>query len=370
MVVAPESVGMTSKGLERVEALFNEQIEQGLHPGAAMAVYRHGKLVLDLHGGMADVEAGKPVNEDTMFVIFSSTKPLAAFCWHILWERGQLEMGDWIADRWPEFRAGGKEDVTVKHILTHTGGFPDTPPELTPDKLIDWDACVSAVAKAPLRFRPGEAIAYHSLNFGWVVGEVLRRVDGRTISQFLREEVTGPLGMKDMYLGLPATEEERVAKLYVSEEIETPEVVAVFNQPAVHQAVIPAANGISTARDLARFYAMLGMAGELDGVEVIRSGVIRYVAAVQEEGRDVLSDQEVKLGLGFAVDDPRMGSQRSSGRYNHSIGHSGFGSSIGWVDLAERLAVAIITNGVRGDESNEERLKALSEAVRDACVYS
>ena len=107
-----------------------------------MAVYRHGKPVLDIYGGMADVESGKPVTEDTLFVIFSSTKPLAAFCWHILWERGQLEMGDWIGDRWPAFREGGKEDVTVKQILTHTGGFPETPPELTPDKLADWDACV------------------------------------------------------------------------------------------------------------------------------------------------------------------------------------------------------------------------------------
>ena len=367
MVVSPESVGMNSQGLERVKALFHEQIEQGLHPGAAMAVYRHGQLVLDIYDGMADVESGKPVTEDTLFVIFSSTKPIAAFCWLILWERGQLEMGDWIVDRWPAFREGGKEDVTVKHILTHTGGFPETPPELTPEKMVDWDACVAAVAKAPLRFRPGETIAYHSLNFGWVVGEVLRLVDGRPIGQFLREEVTDPLGMKDFYLGLPPSEEGRVAKLYVTEKVETPEVVALFNAPAAHQAVIPAGNGISTARDLARFYAMLSMAGTLDGVEVIRPGVIRSAAAVQEKGEDALSGQSVKLGLGFAVDDPRMGTQRSSGRYNHSIGHSGFGSSIGWLDLEERLAVAIITNGVRGEESNGERLTALSEAVRDAC---
>ena len=229
MVVSPESVGMNSQGLERVKALFREQIEQGLHPGAAMAVYRHGQLVLDLYGGMADVESGKPVTEDTLFVIFSSTKPIAAFCWLILWERGQLEMGDWVGDRWPAFREGGKEDVTVRHILTHTGGFPETPPELTPEKMVDWDACVAAVAKAPLRFRPGEAIAYHSLNFGWVVGEVLRLVDGRPISQFLREEVTDPLGMKDFYLGLPPSEEGRVAKLYVTEKIETPEMVDLFN---------------------------------------------------------------------------------------------------------------------------------------------
>ena len=216
-------------------------------------------------------------------------------------------MGDWIGDRWPAFREGGKEDVTVKHILTHTGGFPETPPELTPEKMVDWDACVAAVAKAPLRFRPGEAIAYHSLNFGWVVGEVLRLVDGRPISQFLREEVTDPLGMKDFYLGLPPSEEHRVAKLYVREEIETPELVGIFNTPAAHQAVIPAGNGISTARDLARFYAMLSMAGTLDGVEVIRPGVIKSAAAVQEKGEDALSGQDVKAGAGLRRGRPANG---------------------------------------------------------------
>ena len=368
MTTSTEIVGMDPKGLDNVKALFHKQIDEGLHPGAAMAVYRKDKLVLDLYGGMADVETGTPVKKDTLFVIFSSTKPLAAFCWHLLWERGQLEMGDWIGDRWPGFAKKGKGRVTVRQILTHTAGFPDTPPELTPDKMTDWDAAVQAMENAPLRYQPGDVVAYHSLNFGWVVGEIVRRVDGRTISQYLRDEVTAPLGMKDFHLGLPPEEESRVAKLYPMDDCEVPDSVKVFNLPSMHQAVIPAANGISTARDLARFYAMLGMGGSLDGTEIVRSGLIKTIAAVQREEDDAISGRPVKLGLGFAVDDPRMGTQRSSGRYNHSIGHGGLGSSIGWVDLGTRLAVAIITNGVCGEDSNTKRLADLSEAVRDACL--
>ncbi len=363
-----DTTGMDPKGLERVKALFQEQIDQGLHPGAAMAVYRRDKLVLDIYGGMADAEAKRPVTGDTLFVIFSSTKPLAAFCWHLLWESGRLELGDRIADHWPEFAQSGKGGVTARHVLTHTGGFPDTPPELTPPMMLNWERAVRAIEEAPLRFQPGEVIAYHSLNFGWVVGEVVRRVDGRPISRFLREEVTGPLGMDDFYLGLPPKEGGRVAKLYAMEDCEVPEAVGLFNQPAVHQAVIPAANGISSARDLARFYAMLAMGGSLDGREIVRSGLVKSLAALQRQGEDALSGDAVKLGLGFAIDDPRMGTQRGSGRYNHSIGHSGLGSSIGWVDLDSRLSVAIITNGVRGDASNIERMRALSEAARDACL--
>lgn len=368
MITPVETVGMDPKGLDRVKALFQEQLDQGLHPGAAMAAYRNGKLVLDLYGGLADREAKKPVSQDTLFVIFSSTKPLAAFCWHLLWARGQLEMGDWIADHWPEFAKNGKDRVTVRHILTHTAGFPETPPELTPDKMTNWEASVQAMENATLSYEPGKVIAYHSLNFGWVVGEVVRRVDGRPISRFLQEEVTGPLGMKDFYLGLPPEQEPRVAKLYAMEDCDSSDTVDLFNRSEAHQAVIPAANGISTARDLARFYAMLSMGGSLDGTEIVRPGVIKSFAALQEEGEDRTNGREIKLGLGFAIDDPGMGTQRGSGRYNHSIGHGGLGSSIGWVDLGSRLAVAIITNGVRGDESNTQRMIALSEAVRDACL--
>ncbi len=367
MVTPAEVVGMDQKALDNVKALFQQQLDQGLHPGAAMAVYRHGKLVLDLHGGVADPDTGKPVDKDTLFVIFSCTKALAAFCWHIMWSRGMIELGHWLPEYWPEFAKNGKEDVEVRHILTHMGGFPDTPPELTPEKMADWGAAVTAIENAKLRYRPGEVISYHSLNFGWVIGEVVRRVDGRPISLFLKEEITGPLGMDDFYLGLPPDQEDRVAKLRWMVEEEKPPLVDIFNRPEIHQAVIPAANGISTARDLARFYAMLSMGGTLDGVDLVRPGIVKGFAVLQEEGEDVGNDRQVKLGLGVALDDPAMGRHRGDERYGATYGHGGLGSSIAWVEPDKRLAVAIITNGVRDRDSNQERLAALSNAVKDAC---
>ena len=372
MVVQAEAVGMDPKGVTHVKALFREQLERGLHPGAAMAVYRHGKLVLDLYGGLADRETGRPVTEDTRFVLFSSTKPLAAVCMHILWERGQGELGEWIADLWPEFGKNGKEHITIRQLLTHTAGFPDTPSELTWDKWGDWDAVVKAMENAKPTYEPGEVIAYHSLNFGWVIGELVRRVDGRPISQFLREEVTEPLGMKGFYMSLPPDQETRVAKIYAMEDWPWSELVEAFNRPEIHQAVVPAANGISTARDLARFYAMWSMRGRLDGVQILTPGTVRGVTAIQREGMDkgntILPGVESyrKLALGLLVDEPSMGTPR--GPNVHTFGHGGAGTSIGWADPDSRLAVAIITNGCRIDPLNTERLAGLSQAVRDACL--
>ena len=145
MVVAANSVQMDHQALGRVEALFQEQIDQELHPGAALAVYRYGQPVLDIQGGLADQATGKPVSPDTMFVLFSSTKPLAAACLYILLERGKFDWDDLVSKYWPGFGQNGKETVTIRHILNHQGGFPDTPHEITLEKWSDWDAVVHAL---------------------------------------------------------------------------------------------------------------------------------------------------------------------------------------------------------------------------------
>ena len=150
MVVAADTVQMDVSGLQRVEELFRQQIQEGVHPGAALAVYRHGKQVLDLYGGAADEKIGKPVTSDTMFVLYSSTKPLAAACLYILWERGKLNWDDKVADYWPGFALNGKSEVTIRHILTHRGGFPDTPSELSWDKWHDWDFVVQSMERVTL----------------------------------------------------------------------------------------------------------------------------------------------------------------------------------------------------------------------------
>ena len=368
MVVSADSVQMDRQALGRVEDLFQDQIRRKTHPGAALAVYRHGKHVLDLYGGVANTDSGKPVAVDTMFVLYSSTKPLAAATLYILWERGKLDWDDSVAKHWPEFAQHGKAAITIRHILTHQGGFPETPKELTWDKWRDWDAVVSSMEDITPVHEAGKVIAYHSINFGWVIAELVRRIDGRPFSQFLREELTNPLDMKDTYVGLPPSLETRVSRVHPMEDVPNDrfEFISDYNRPEVHGAVIPAACGIATARDLARFYAMLAAGGELDGARVLKPETVSEVTKQQVEGMDQTIGQHVRRSLGLALGDERMGATRKIG--SHTFGHGGAGTSVGWADPELGLAVAYITNGFRPNETNNDRLAVMSRAVRDACL--
>ena len=363
--------------------MFRELIREGLHPGASLAVYRYGEPVLDLYGGVADTSSGRPVTHDTLFVLFSSTKPLASACLYILKDRGKLDWDDKVSRYWPEFSQNGKTTVTIRHVLTHKAGFPETPAELKPanwKNWSDWDVAVSAMEQASPRWKPGSVLAYHSFNIGWVVGELVRRADGRPFSKFLREELTGPLGMTDTYLGLPPALEDRVSKIYmmsdpgVSDDSEA--IVSAFNRPEVHQAVIPAGGGISTARDMARFYAMMERGGTLDGVKILKPETVAEVTKLRVKGMDRIAQKEQRLTLGMRLAEPRMGSLGSQG--TRRFGHGGAGlSSSCWADPELGLAVAIVSNGFYDHEYQERvskpgakdpRLAALSQAVASACL--
>ena len=366
MVVAADTVEMDPQGLDRVEALFQEQIDQGTHPGSALAVYRHGKPVLDLFGGEADAEAGLPVNSNTMFILYSSTKPLAAACIHILWERGKLGWDDPVAEHWPGFAKNGKGDVTIRHVLTHQGGFPETPPELTWDKWHDWNNAVQAMEDIRPDYPAGKVLAYHPRNFGWVLGELVARIDGRSFQQFLREEVTERLEMNDFYVGLPADLESRVSKEHATDDCDHPYQVSMYNKPEVHQAVHPAGGGIATARDLARFFAMMEGGGTLDGVKILEPETVAAVTTLQVEGMDLTNERTTKRSLGLSLGDPRMGTSLTEDL--RTFGHGGAGTSVGWADPDSGLAMAYITNGYREDGTNLPRLAAMSQAVRDSCL--
>jgi CubicO group peptidase (beta-lactamase class C family) len=379
MTTEAKAGAMDSEGLRAVEALFRQQIDESLHPGASLAVYRHGRLVLELFGGLARLPAhrtgspagqasGQPVTPETLFVLFSSTKPLSAVCLHILLERGRLGLDDPVARHWPEFARNGKAAVTIRHVLTHSGGFPQNPPQLVPRKWGDWNAIVQAMEEIELIWEPGQDTGYHPLNFGWVVGELVRRIDGRPISRFLLEEVTGPLGMGDTYLGLPPELEGRVARLYAMDNEVDPQAVAAFNRPDVHQAVVPAGGGISTARDLARFYAMLAAGGTLDGVRILSPESVERAIAVQVEVR---RDRSLGIPMRWALGFHLGGNRVDLFGYDTSpraFGHGGHGSSVGWADPDLGLAVAIITNGLRSPAGHALRVAALSAAIRKACL--
>ena len=366
MVVEAQTVQMDSQALSSVERLFWEQIDGGSHPGAALAVYRYGQPVLDLWGGLSDGDSGKPIAQDTLYLIFASTKPLTAASLHVLWERGDLGWDDPVARYWPEFAQNGKGGVTVRHILTHQGGFPDLPKELTWDKWNDWGAVLLAMEMATPIYEPGTVIAHHSHNFGWVVAELVRRIDSRPFTRFMQEEITGPLGMLDTYFGIPPQLEDRVSKVHAMEDCDRLELVATFNRPEVHGAVHPGAGTISTARDVARFYALLERGGTLDGVQIMKPETVAEVTALQVEGTDPVQNLYVRRSLGLLLADDRMGSSRTDDI--RSFGHGGTGTSVVWADADSGLAMAYITNGHRANPTNRPRLAAVSQAVRDACV--
>ncbi len=366
MVVAAESAQMDPKGLERVEKLFMEQVETGVHPGAALAVYRHGKPVLDLYGGLADRESGRPITADSIFVLYSSTKAVSAACLHILWERGKFDWDDTVASHWPGFAQKGKEDVTIRHVLTHQAGFPDTPSHMTWDRWHDWEAAVEAMEQIPLDYKPGRVIAYHPRNFGWVVGELVRRIDGRPIDQFVREEITGPLQIQEFHLGIDPDMEERVAKLHAMEDCDRSSQVTIYNRPEVHTAVLPAGGGIATARGLAKFYAMMAGGGTLDGVVTLKPETVAEVTKQQSEGLDHTLDRQVVRSLGLSLGDPR--SATPGNESIRTFGHAGSGTSIGWANPDTGLAMAYITNGFRAEVSNTPRLAAISQAIQDAAL--
>lgn len=356
---------------QEVEHLFDQHIAEGVHPGAQLAVYHGGQLVLDLWGGLADTQRGRRVERETLFVLFSSTKPLASMAVHLLTERGQAQLDDPVAAHWPEFAANGKDQVTIRHILTHTGGFPQTPADFPWRDWGNWDAVVAAMEGCTPQWQPGEVSAYHPINHGWVCGELIRRIDGRPFPQFLCEEITAPLQMHDTYVGLPADLEDRVAKLHAMADVDEAGLgtVRTFNRPQVHQAILPAACGIATARDMARFYAMLAAGGSLDGVRIFAPETVARATTVEIDGAyDHSLDVHARRGLGFnlgglAEFSDRMGLTSTA----RVFGHGGAGTSICWADPDLELACVFIPNGFRGKASLTERCQMLSDAIRAVC---
>lgn len=360
------------KGLEQVEKLFREQIEsQRLHPGAALAVYHRGELVLDLQAGFSDTQQGRLLRPDNLFVLFSATKPLAAAALLQLVERGRAGLDDPVAEHWPEFAAQGKERITLRHLLTHRAGLWALPDEVSWRDWSDWTHMTGAIAAMAPLDEPGGRAAYHAMSFGWLVGEVVQRLARRPFSDYLREEITAPLGMHDTFVGLPDSELPRVSKLHAMEDAsrEGCGTVRIFNGRLLQQGVIPAANGISTARDMARFYAMLCSGGALDGTRVLQQDTVeRFVAPEGPPARDRVFGHAVQRGLGVELGGVlQLGDRKGQHATGRTFGHGGVGTSIAWGDADLDVGMAFIPNGYREGLDMVHRCRDLSDAVRAAC---
>ncbi|MBV8086092.1 MAG: beta-lactamase family protein [Chloroflexi bacterium] len=313
-------------------------VKAGPEVGLQIAAYVEGELVIDAWGGLADERTGRKVDGETLFMISSTGKGITATCLHILADQGRLKYDEPIATYWPEWAQKGKETATVRHALSHKAGAPRIEGQ-TPDMLLNWDATCRAIAETPAAFEPGTKTAYHVYSFGYICGEILRRIDGRPISQFLQDEICRPLGIDSLYFGIPDGLMPRVARL----KDWNPEARGMnadwHARPEVMRASIPAMAGIANARGVARHYAMLEGGGELDGVRLLSPERIREASEVQTDEEDFMFHVRAKRSMGY-----RLANDTGPGGGPRAFGHVGGGGSFGYADPGRHLAIALAKN--------------------------
>jgi CubicO group peptidase (beta-lactamase class C family) len=365
-----------------IQTLLNQRIETGAELGLQVAVYHRGEMVADAWAGVADADSGQPVDGETLFTSWSTTKGFAATCLHMLAERGQVDYDTPIAAYWPEFAHNGKESITVRHALTHTAGLPHMPTDPTPAMLCDWAAmCDFLVAQAPL-WTPGSRTGYHAWTFGWLVGEIVRRADGRPLAQFAQEELCQPLGIRDFYLGIPNEVETRVATLQHGPAPDdapppgdlflrclppTVTNAATVNRPDIRRASIPGGGGIMNARAIARHYAMLAGGGSLDGVRLLSPDRIDLMRSLQTDDHDLVLDRRLRKGMGYFLGGAEdAGGSQAMGTTGSEFGHPGLGGSLGFADPAHQLSFGLTKTLLTIDPDPAQSTAFLvAEVVRD-----
>ncbi|MEJ3746310.1 serine hydrolase domain-containing protein [Actinomycetes bacterium KLBMP 9797] len=362
--------GMVAAGFESVRAAFAANFARGAEVGAAVAVYRHGRPVVDLWAGTADPASGRPWHRDTLQVIFSATKSATAACAHLLAERGQLDLDAPVAAYWPEFAAAGKDRIPVRWLLSHQAGVPALDRPLPVADALAWEPMVAALAAQAPAWEPGTAHGYHGMTYGWLVGEVVRRVSGRSLGAYFAEEIAGPLGL-DFWIGLPKSEQHRVsrlvpapvpagppldpASLFVRSIFVTTEPLDL-DDPDTLAAEIPAVNGVCTARSLARFYA--GLIGAVDGVRLLDPATLAAATAEQASGVDRVLGVPTRPALGFGLPLPDMPWWSPS-----AFGFPGHGGSLGYADPATGIAFGYVPNRLHVDLAPDPRASALIAAL-------
>ncbi|MFE9096582.1 serine hydrolase domain-containing protein [Streptomyces sp. NPDC007264] len=377
--------GVVAEGFEPVREAFVRNFEKLGEHGAAVAVYRDGRKVVDLWGGARDVDGAEPWEHGTAQIVRSATKGVAAAVLLMLAERGELDLDAPVGHYWPEFKAHGKERALVRHVLAHRAGVPALDRPLTPAEAADPDHAARVVAAQAPAWEPGTDHGYHAQTYGWLTGELVRRVTGRSIGAWIADGIAGPLGL-DLWLGLPEAQAHRVgrvgplgtpaqdgtlrvrpkravAEAYADPGSLTRRAFAAItplpdeNDPAYRAAVLPASNGIATAESLARFYAALS--GEVDGVRLVAPRTLEEARAEASAGPDRVLVVTTRFGLGYMLHgsaSPLLGPG--------SFGHPGRGGSLGFADPGSGIAFGYVTNGFRTSVTADPRAQALVRAVR------
>ncbi|MFD7506804.1 serine hydrolase domain-containing protein [Streptomyces sp. NPDC059850] len=381
--------GEVAPGFEPVREAFKANFARHGDIGAAVCVYQHGRPVVDLWGGVADAETGRPWTRETLQLVYSATKGATATAAHMLAERGALDLDAPVAKYWPEFAASGKADIPVRWLLSHQAGLVTLDQPVPLKEALTWHPIAAALAAQRPLWTPGTAHGYHGRTWGWLVGEVIRRVSGRSPGRFFADEIAAPLGL-DFFIGLPAGERDRVSRMvYQRPDVdlttvpaeslpeELRELVAAwrdpnsfsnrayavtdppeidFSSPEVQAAELPASNGIGTAHALARMYAAL--IDEVDGVRLLNPATLASATKEQAGGKDQVMLIPSRFSSGYMLPtetNPMTGPD--------AFGHTGRGGSLAFADPEHGLAFGYAMNRIIGG-SDDVRAASLVDAVR------
>ncbi|MET8718322.1 serine hydrolase domain-containing protein [Streptomyces misionensis] len=380
--------GTVAEGFEPVREAFAANFARLGERGAAVAVYRDGHRVVDLWAGTKDVDGTAPWQRDTAQIVRSATKGVAAAALLLLHQRGELDLDAPVGAYWPEFKAAGKEHTLVRHLLAHRAGVPVLDRPLTPAEAADPDLGAAAVAAQAPVWEPGTDHGYHAQTYSWLTGELVRRVTGRPVGEWIADEIARPVGA-DVWLGLPEAERGRagrvgdieapqesgalrlrpkraVTEAYADPESLTRRAFAAItpmpdeNDPAYRAASLPASNGIATADGLARVYASL--IGEVDGgSRLFTPATTELARAEQSAGPDRVLVVNTRFGLGYMLH-----GSASPLLSPGSFGHPGRGGSLGFADPESGIAFGYVTGGFRASVTADPRAQSLVRALRTA----
>ena len=350
---------------ERVRRVFAENFDQRGEVGAAIAATVDGRPVVDLWGGFADSARTRPWQRDTIVNVWSTTKGLCAICAHRLADQGKLDFEAPVAQYWPEFAAAGKANLPVKYLLNHKAGMAAIRVPLKHDDIFDWAKVTAELARQEPWWEPGTKHGYHAITFGWLVGEVVRRISGKSLGTYFRDEIAGPLGA-EAYIGVPAALDSRIAEtigappgkpgepnalLDLTKDPTSVSANAIANPPTMlapattnsrawRGAEIPGANGHANARALARIYGSLASDGKPDGIKLFESRELPRCYTEQSKGKDEVLKFTTRFGLGFMLSLPGV----QYGPNPHSFGHPGAGGSLGFADPDGRVGFGYVMN--------------------------
>jgi CubicO group peptidase (beta-lactamase class C family) len=369
--------GWAAAGFEPVRKVFEDNFVQHGEVGAALHVTLDGAPVVDLWGGAADAAGSRPWEADTLVNVWSTTKGWLALAMHLLAERGLLDFDAPVARYWPEFAQKGKGGVLIRHLLTHTAGLPAPSMKVPDDALYDWEKMVRSLEQSTLFWEPGTKTGYHAATFGWLNGEVLRRITGQSVGQFLRREIGEPLGA-DVWIGLSAQEQKRAADTLPWKPIESmlfrgmllfggraktlaftnpPRPAKMVNTQRWREAEIPSSNGHASARGLARLYTLFALGGCVGDARLLSAAGVERASAEQVHSKDMVAGTMVRRTLGYMLPDVEMGDPRPL----TAFGHPGMGGSIGFADPSQSLAMGYVMNQMK--MLADTRAASLSRAV-------